>query len=311
MSVEGKKPVAATATATAATAAATATTTITQLVDASDKDVANTPSKKANMVPDNRVGKVSPDKMAAGKNNNKVKILDRLMAADMLVPGSNLGREIQDDYRRIKRPLVSNACGRNKAMVERGYLILVTSSIPGEGKSYTSVNLALSISLEMDNTVLLIDCDVAKQGVSRMLGLENVCGLVDVLEDDELHIGDVLLQTDIPNFRVVSAGKQNEYYTELLASQRMSELVDEIAGRYSDRIIIFDGPPLLPTPQTQILAGLVGQVVFIIEAGKTPQALVEEALQMLPKEQAIGLVLNKTEGLSGRGNYYGYYADDV
>ncbi len=302
MSVEGKKPV---------PAIAATTTTITQLVDASDNDVANTYSKKAKTVSDSHVGKVSQDKAAAGENNNKVKILDRLMAEDMLVPGSNLGREIQDDYRRIKRPLVANACGRNKAMVERGNLILVTSSIPGEGKSYTSVNLALSISLEMDNTVLLVDCDVAKQGVSRMLGLENVCGLVDVLENDELHIGDVLLQTDIPNFRVVSAGKQNEYYTELLASQRMSELVDEIAGRYSDRIIIFDGPPLLPTPQTQILAGLVGQVVFIIEAGKTPQALVEEALQMLPKEQAIGLVLNKTEGLSGRGNYYGYYADDA
>ena len=297
MSMEGKKPVPA--------------TTITQLVDASDSEAANAFSAKSKAASDKQAGELSPDKKVSGSSNKTVKILDRLMADDMLVPGSKLGREIQDDYRRIKRPLVSNACGRNKAMVDRGNLILVTSSVPGEGKSYTSVNLALSISLEMDNTVLLVDCDVAKQGVSRMLGLENVSGLVDVLEDDNLHIGDVLLQTDIPNFRVVSAGKQNEYYTELLASQRMSELVDEIAGRYNDRIIIFDGPPLLPTPQTQILAGLVGQVVFIIEAGKTPQALVEEALQMLPKEQAIGLVLNKTEGLSGRGNYYGYYADDA
>ena len=297
MSMEGKKPVPA--------------TTITQLVDASDSEAANAFSAKTKAASGKPAGEVSPEKKPSASSNKKVKILDRLMADDMLVPGSKLGREIQDDYRRIKRPLVSNACGRNKAMVDRGNLILVTSSVPGEGKSYTSVNLALSISLEMDNTVLLVDCDVAKQGVSRMLGLENVSGLVDVLEDDNLQIGDVLLQTDIPNFRVVSAGKQNEYYTELLASQRMSELVDEIAGRYNDRIIIFDGPPLLPTPQTQILAGLVGQVVFIIEAGKTPQALVEEALQMLPKEQAIGLVLNKTEGLSGRGNYYGYYADDA
>lgn len=294
MNMGGKKP---------------APTTITQLVDTSGNKTANTSSGSAKTAHGDVAGKMKSDNKPSGKNKS-VKILDRLVAEDMLVPGSHLGREIQDDYRRIKRPLVSNACGRNKTMVERGNLILVTSSIPGEGKSYTSVNLALSISLEMDHTVLLIDCDVAKQGVSRMLGLENVCGLVDVLENDELHIGDVLLQTDIPNFRVVSAGKQNEYYAELLASQRMSELVSEIASRYSDRIIIFDGPPLLPTPQTQILAGLVGQVVFIIEAGKTPQALVEEALQMIPKEQAVGIVLNKTEGLSGRGKYYGYYADD-
>ena len=243
-----------------------------------------------------------------GKVQNKVNILDRLLAKNMLVPGSSLGRDIQDDYRRIKRPLVSNACGRNRSMVDRGNLILVTSSIPDEGKTYTSVNLALSIAQEIDATVLLVDCDVTKQGVSRMLGLEKFCGLVDVLVSDDLTISDVLLQTDIPNLRVVPAGKQHEYVAELLASQRMSDLFDELASRYKDRIIIIDGPPILPTPQTQILAGLVGQVVFVIEAGKTPQSLVEEALEMIPEEQATGLVMNKNEGLSSRnGYYYGYH----
>ena len=91
----------------------------------------------------------------------------------------------------------------------------------------------------------------------------------------------------------------------------MSAVVDEIASRYSDRIIIFDGPPLLPTPQTQVLARLVGQVVFVIETGKTPQSLVEEALQMIPDEQATGLVMNKNERLSGQaGYYYGYYGSE-
>lgn len=274
-------------------------TTIAQLVEVSQDDiddVGTVVNHKVNELP--------------GNNRNKVDLLERLLDLNMLVPGSDIGREIHDDYRRIKRPLVSNACGRNKAMVERGNLILVTSAVPGEGKSYTAVNLALSIAQEMDTTVLLVDCDVAKQGVSRILGLENVSGLVDVLERDDLNIADVLLQTDIPNFRVVSAGKQHEYVAELLSSNRMSDLVNEIATRYSDRIIVIDGPPLLPTPQTQILAGLVGQVVFVIEAGKTPQSLVEEALEMLPEEQAVGLVLNKNEGLSGSGYYYGYYGDD-
>lgn len=252
-------------------------------------------------------GAKDSDVASLGKDRSEVKILDRLLVANMLVPGSSLGRDIQDDYRRVKRPLVSNAIGRNKSMVDRGNLILVTSSIPGEGKTYTSVNLALSISQEMDTTVLLVDCDVAKQGVSRMLGLEKVCGLVDVLESDELTIGDVMLQTDIPNLRVVSAGKQHDYVAELLASQRMSDLFDEMATRYKDRIIILDGPPLLPTPQTQILTGLVGQVVFVIEVGKTPQSLVEEALEMIPEEQATGIVMNKNIGLSSRGGYYGNY----
>lgn len=252
----------------------------------------------------------STTKPPTKKGRKKIKLLDRLRRLHMLVPGSELSREIVDDYRRIKRPLVANAVGKNKAMVERGNLILVTSSLPGEGKSFTSVNLALSIAQEMDTTVLLIDCDAAKYGVSLMLGIEKRSGLVDILENDNVTIGDVMLQTDIPTLSVVSAGKQHEYVTELLSSDRMSELVKEISTRYTDRVIIFDGPPMLPTPQTQVLAGLVGQVVFVVEAGKTPQALVEEALELIPEEQATGIVLNKNEGLTGRsGYYYGYYGD--
>lgn len=283
-------------------------TTITQLVDISSAETSNI-SEQHNSV-DVDVSECS-DSVSDSKYKKKVNLLERLVALNMLVPGSRLDREFQDDYRRIKRPLVSNACGRNKQMVDRGNLILVTSSVPDEGKTYTAVNLALSISQEMDNTVLLVDCDVAKQGVSRMLGIENFTGLVDVIENDGLSIGDVLLQTDIPNFRVVSAGKQNEYITELLASQRMATVVNEIASRYNDRIIVFDGPPLLPTPTTQVLAKLVGQVVFVIESGKTPQSLVEEALKMIPEEQATGLVMNKHERISGRSSYYyGYYGSE-
>lgn len=256
------------------------------------------------------------DNDSSGKIKKQVKLRRHLLEKNMLVSGSNLDREIQDEYRKVKRPLVSNAVGRNKLLVDRGNVILVTSSIPGEGKSFTSVNLALSIANEMDTTVLLVDGDIAKFGVSRALGIDSEYGLIDVLQDDGLDIADVMLHTDIPKLRVVSAGrKQHEYVAELLASQRMANLIDELANRYSDRIVIIDGPPLLPTPQTQILAGIVGQVVFVIEAGKTRQSLVTEALEMIPEEQAVGLLLNKNEGISGGGGYgygygYGYYADD-
>lgn len=272
---------------------------ITQLVDSGNK--ANTTAG------------TSP-----GKVKKQVNLLNRLRETNMLVSGSQLDREIQDEYRKVKRPLVSNAVGRNKLLVERGNVILVTSSVPGEGKSYTSVNLALSIAHEMDTTVLLVDGDMGMQGVTRALGLEGQNGLVDVLENDNLDIADVMLHTDIPKLRFVSAGKQrHDYIAELLASQRMGDLINELADRYSDRIVIIDGPPLLPTPQTHILAGLVGQVVFVIEAGKTPQSLVMEALEQIPEEQAVGLVLNKNEGVSGGGGYgygygygYGHYDDD-
>lgn len=242
---------------------------------------------------------------------DQVFILGQLRATDMLVPGSQLGPEFVDEYRRIKRPLLSNAFGKTASLVDRGNLILITSSVPSEGKTHTSINLALSMVQERDHTVLLVDCDVAKQGISRRLGLGKMPGLVDVLENDDFTVGDALLHTDIPELTVLCAGKQHEYVPELLASKRMSSLIDELASRYEDRVIILDAPPLLPTPQTLVLAGLVGQVVFVVEAGTTPQSVVEEALEMLPDGKAIGLVINKSEATFGRsGYYYGYYGTE-
>jgi exopolysaccharide/PEP-CTERM locus tyrosine autokinase len=242
------------------------------------------------------------------QQSDKVYIEEILRKNNMLVQGSGLGPVYADEYRRIKRPLLANAFGKSASLLEKGNLILVTSSIPGEGKTHTAINLALSMAYEQDHTVLLIDCDVTRFGTSRMLGISDKPGLVDILESRDFSVGDAMLRTDIPTLSLISAGKQHDFVTEMLASQRMSELVSEIGERYDDRVIIFDGPPLLPTPQTQVLANLVGQVVFVIEAGKTPQTVVEEALNMISEEQATGLVMNKSEGISARsGYYYGYY----
>ncbi|MDH5611249.1 MAG: XrtA-associated tyrosine autokinase [Gammaproteobacteria bacterium] len=248
---------------------------------------------------------------SASKAPLSVAVESRLRDANMLVSGSQLGERFSDEYRRIKRPLLANAFGKTASLVEQGNLILVTSSIPGEGKTHTAANLALSMAQEKDHTVLLVDCDVNKHGITRLFGLTDKPGLVDVLESDSLSIGDVMLRTDIPELSIISAGKGNEYVTEMLASQKMFDFVSELASRYDDRVIIFDGPPLLPTPQTQVLAGLVGQIVFVIEAGKTPQMLVREALEMIPREKATNLVVNKSEGMSDRGGYYyGYYGSE-
>ena len=255
--------------------------------------------------------KKDTDSTSSSNESLNVAVKDRLINANMLVPGSPLGENFTDEYRRIKRPLLENAFGKTASLVDSGNLILVTSSIPGEGKTHTAANLALSIAHERDHTVLLVDCDVNRHGISKLFGLTDKQGLVDVLESDTLTAGDVLLRTDIPELSIISAGKGHDYVTELLASQKMLNFVSELTSRYDDRVIVFDGPPLLPTPQTQVLAGLVGQIVFVIEAGKTPQMLVEEALEMIPREKATNLVLNKSEGISNRGGYYyGYYRPD-
>ena len=244
------------------------------------------------------------------ENRDDLKIINRLREKDMLVPDSKLGPEIRNEYRRIKRPLLSNAFGKTASLVDQGNLICVTSSVPGEGKTYTSMNLALAFAQERDTTVLLIDSDVTKQGISRMLGIEKRRpGFTELLSSENISVGDALLRTDIPGLVVLPSGKSHEYITEMIASHRMKSLVDEIASRYSDRVVIFDAPPLLSTPESQVMAGLVGQVVFVIEAGKTPHSIVKDAVELLPKDKAIGLILNKSESISNRGGYYyNYYA---
>ena len=278
--------------------------TITQLVSAESSN-ADTPDRYFRER--KKAGDETGATVGVGTESAVIPVYERLRAANMLVTGSKLEASFYDQYRRIKRPLISNAFGKGAQLVDRGNLVLLTSSIPGEGKTHTSINLALSIAHERDHTVLLVDCDVTKKGSSSLLGIDQKPGLVELLESDNLDVGDVILRTDIPKLCLISAGKQHEYVTELLASQRMIQLVNEIGKRYQDRIIIFDGPPILSTPQTQVLTGLVGQVVFVIEAGKTPQAVVEEALSIIPKEHATGLLLNKNEGISPRSGYYGYY----
>ena len=243
-------------------------------------------------------------------NTNVVEIMERLREMGMLVPDSELGPEVRSEYRRIKRPLLSNAFGKSASLVDQGNLIMVTSSVPGEGKTYTAVNLALAIAQERDSTVLLVDCDVTKQGVSRMLGIEkHRPDLTDLLASDTMPIHDALLKTDVPGLVTLPAGKPHEYITEMIASKRMASLMHDFATRYNDRIVVFDAPPVLSTPEAVVLAELVGQVVFVVEAGKTPFTIVQEALEMIPDEKAVGLVLNKGESISNRGSYYyNYYA---
>lgn len=237
-----------------------------------------------------------------------VKIMERLRNKGMLVPDSRLGAEVRGEYRRIKRPLLSNAFGKTASLVDMGNVIMVTSAVPGEGKTFTATNLALAFAQERDHTVLLVDCDVTKQGVSRLLGVERRRpDFTDLLSNDSMSVEDALLHTDVPGLVLLPAGKPHEYITEMISSQRMVNIVDELATRYSDRIIVMDAPPLLSTPEAQVLAGLVGQIVYVIEAGSTPYAIVQDALDMLPDDKAIGIILNKSESISNRGGYYYNY----
>lgn len=240
-------------------------------------------------------------------STNRVSLdLARLERMGFLTPESGRG-QLTEEIRHIKRPLLLNAFQKGMAQGNASNLIMVTSARPGEGKTYTSVNLAMSIAKERDKTVLLVDADVAKPNVSRTLGLPpKLPGLVDYLEDGSLAVSDVLLKTNVPNLRVLTSGRSHIHSTELLASEAMRQLAEELAQRYSDRVVIFDSPPLLATTEAAVLAGLVGQIIVVVEAERTTKQEVNESLGLLDQSKMIGLVLNKARA-TFNADYYGYY----
>ena len=211
-----------------------------------------------------------------------------------------------EDFRIIKRPLLRNLRGDNGTAIRNGNLIVVTSALPGEGKTYCAINLAMSIAMERDITVLLVDADVARPSVLKVLGLGAEAGLMDILLNDQLELADVILKTNVPTLSILPAGRSNRHATELLASRSMSTLLSEIANRYADRIVIFDSPPLLITTEASVLAAQMGQVVLVVEAETTTQNAVREALRLLDSCKHVNLIYNKIKAFPGT-EYYGYY----
>lgn len=211
-----------------------------------------------------------------------------------------------EDFRIIKRPLLRNAAEAVRQGRRNGNLVVVTSALPGEGKTYCAVNLAMSIAMEKDHTVLLVDADVARPSVLRVLGLPGAPGLMDILLDERMGLADVILRTNIASLSLLPAGRNHQHATELLASQAMCALLADIASRYPERIVIFDAPPLLLTSEANVLAARMGQVILVVEAETTTQRDVREALRRLENCPQVDLICNKAHAFAGAG-YDGYY----
>ncbi len=233
--------------------------------------------------------------------------MQRLAAAGMITP-TNTRSLIAEEYRAIKRPLLKNVLNPQTTTHSHANLIMVTSALPGEGKSFTSINLAMSIAMELDHTVLLVEADVPKPAIAGYLGLpKEEPGLVDYLADEHLGLEGLLFRTNIPKLTLLRAGRQHPQATECLAILNMRRLTQELAQRYPDRVVIFDAPPMLVSSEAVVLAGLVGQVVMVVESGKTPQRVVKDALALIGTDKYVGVVLNKSQGGSSQGYGYGHY----
>ncbi len=216
--------------------------------------------------------------------------------------------QINEEYREIKRKLLANAFGAISKTLNNSNIIMVTSGRPSEGKTFTASNLALSIAAEQDKTVLLVDADVLKPNVLNTLQLEKRPGLMEYLVGDVEDVADVIYPTNIDKLKIIPAGRSHHLSTEMLASQKMHETVDEFANRYSDRIVIFDTPPLIGINESAILANFAGQAVVVTEEGKSKLSDIKHAVERLNPDMAIGFVVNKSVNNDADGTgYYGYY----
>lgn len=215
-------------------------------------------------------------------------------------------QQLIDEYRTVKRPLLNNAHPSRQPPLPLGNLIMVGSAAAGEGKTFTCINLCLSIARERDWSVLLVDGDVRKPHLTRFFGAEGEPGLMDLLRDEQASLNSLVMPTDIPRLALLPAGRRDAHAVELFASARMTALSSELATSDKQRMVIFDSAPLLLTTEAPVLASQVGQVVLVVHANRTPQKAVFQAKERLDTSKAINLLLNQSDSF-GRARSYGDY----
>ena len=281
-------------------------------------DIAPTPEAVVRAL-DGRAPAATPEHDAAAHRGTRVPVargplrrveinLAQLAKRGFITPEAATS-QTADEFRVIKRPIIRNAIGQEGSNVKNRNLVMVTSALPAEGKTFTAVNLAMSVAMELDSTVLLVDGDVAHPSLPTLLGVPNAPGLLDLLTRDDLDVGDALIRTNVEKLTVLPAGTHQRRATELLASEQMANLLRELASRYSDRIIIFDSPPLLATTEARVLATHMDQIIMVVAADTTTQHTVSQALATIEQCEIVLMMLNKASR-TDVGTYYGYYAVD-
>ena len=226
--------------------------------------------------------------------------LQALRAAGTLAPAAE-ERRLAEEYRNIKRPLLKTMTQGEPQ--QRRNLVAITSALPGEGKTFTSINLALSLAMERGRQVVLVDGDAAKRHVTHIFGLDSEPGLLDV-GGEGVALKDAVIKTDVPSLYVLPSGTPHAESTEILRSERTAEMLQSLS---SDPrcIVLIDSAPMLVTSEAGVLVGVAGQVLLVVKASETPQEVVLRAVEAIAEEKPVSLLLNQV--LSAPERHYGYY----
>jgi protein-tyrosine kinase len=240
--------------------------------------------------------------------------IDRQLLAEagFIVPDEPV-TGLAEEFRLVKRQLLASIERRASLPEEKRRSILITSGKPDEGKSFCTVNLALSLAGERGVEVLLIDGDFSKPEALSMLGIEGGPGLVDALADPLADVEDFVIPTDVAGLSVLPAGRRANDVPELLASDRARHVLARLIAGDGRRIILIDSPPALMASPASVLAGQVGQVLVVVRADQTTEADLRETVGLLSGCENIALILNAAgAAVTGRkyGSYDGYGHED-
>jgi Mrp family chromosome partitioning ATPase len=239
---------------------------------------------------------------------HQVRFPHESFVAQGILPDPSTTASVRDEFRRAKWPLLAQMRAATFSGVRPGAWIIV-SALPGEGKTVTAINLALSLTLERDCHVLLVDGDIAKTHISRLFGCENEPGLTDALSSSDIDPEDLIVGTDQPGFALLPAGRQLPNVPELFGSERMNDVLDQLLVGRRDRILLFDSAPVLLTNDAQVLAKHMGQIILVVGADRTPQSAVIEAVTLLGKDRPISCILNQLRRGFWSGYQHGYYGN--
>lgn len=219
----------------------------------------------------------------------------KLAAHGIVLPEAVYSRTVEE-FRVVKRSVLNTvARDSGSAHAEQSRIVLVTSANPGEGKTFTAINLALSLACEKDTSPLLMDCDAYQQSMLEYLGISADRGWIDIVAGDDVLPGDVILPTSVPNLEILPAGKLRPHVPELMSSRSASRLFSELLLQNPNRIIIIDSLPCSVSTEPSILAALAGQTVFVVAAYETSSDDVVSGLRQVETCPSVSLVLNGTE----------------
>jgi protein-tyrosine kinase len=225
------------------------------------------------------------------------------LRAEGYLPEQGHERRFADYCHRIKRPLIERAL--SVGGTEDARLLLLSSALPGDGKTFVALNLALSMARERDISVLLVDGDLPRAQISRVFGLQGGLGLLAALRDGSLDVESLVYDTDVPGLEILPAGGPADGASELIASTRMREIVTRLSARNPRRLVLFDSPPLLVSSESRALMPIPGQIVLVARAGHTPRRALADAIAQIDKKKLRGLVLNDAHVNKEHG-YYDY-----